>query len=74
MWYLIVSIPDLCTITYLFYLCFVFYDFASVDCYLVVACCERADLLALVFDVLLCICLFPMWYPGSDEVLDCINS
>ena len=34
----------------------------------------RADLLALVYDVLLCFCHFPMWYPGSGMVLDCIDS
>ena len=41
---------------------------------LVVTCWERADLLALVCDVLLCVCHFPMWYPGSGVVLDCIDS
>ena len=48
--------------------------FASVHCCLVVTCCERADLLALVCDVLLCFCHFPMWYPGLGVVLDCIAS
>ena len=28
----------------------------------------------LVCDVLLCFCYFPMWYPGSGVVLDCIDS
>ena len=35
---------------------------------------ERADLLALVCDGLLYLCHFPMWYPGSGMVLDCIDS
>ena len=47
--------------------------FASVHFCLEVTCLERADLLALVFDVLLCFCHVPMWYPGSGEVLDCID-
>ena len=38
--------------------------FASVNFCLVVTCWERADLLALVCDVLLCFCHFPMMYPG----------
>ena len=34
---------------------------------------KRADLLALVCDVQLCFCHFPMWhYPGSGVFLDCI--
>ena len=48
--------------------------FASVHCCLVVTCWERADLLALIYDVKLCFCLFPMWYPVSGVVLDCIDS
>ena len=48
--------------------------FESVHCCLVVTCWERADLLALVCDVLLCFCLFHMWYSGSGVVLDCIDS
>ena len=35
--------------------------FASVQCCLVVTCWERADLLALVCDVKLCFCRFPMF-------------
>ena len=38
--------------------------FASVHRCLVVTCWERADLLALVCNVKLCFCHFPMWYPG----------
>ena len=48
--------------------------FVSVHCCLFVTCRERADLLALVCDVLFCFCHFPMWYPGSGVVLDCIDS
>ena len=47
--------------------------FASVNCCRMVTCWERADLLALVGDVY-CIFDFPMWYPGSGVVLDCIVS
>ena len=46
----------------------------SVHWFLVVSCWERADLMAVVCDVLLCVCHFPMWYPGSGVVLDCIDS
>ena len=35
---------------------------------------KGADLLALVCGVKLCFCYFPMWYPGSGVVLDCIDS
>ena len=52
----------------------VFHAFASVHCCLVVTCWEGADLLALVCDVLLCFCHFPVWYPGSGVVLDCLDS
>ena len=48
--------------------------FVSVYCCPVVTCWEGADLLALVCDVKLCFCYFPMWYPGSGVVLDCIDS
>ena len=48
--------------------------FASVHCYVVVTCWERAVLLALVCDAKLCFCHFPMWYLGSVVVLDCIDS
>ena len=57
----------------LFLSCFS-HAFASVLCRLVVTCWERADLLSLVGDVLLCFCYFPMLYPGSGVVLDCIIS
>ena len=53
---------------------FVFHAFVSVHCCLVVTCWERADLLALVCDVYLWFCHFPMWYPGSGVVLDCIDA
>ena len=47
--------------------------FASVRCCPVVACWERADLLAFVGDVYV-FCDFSVWYPGSGVVLDCIVS
>ena len=49
-WYLIVSIPDLCTLTYFLHV-FVMLLCASVYCCLVIAYWESADLLALVCDV-----------------------
>ena len=48
--------------------------FVSVYCCFVVTCWETADLLALVCDVKLCFCRFPIWYPGPGVVLDCIDS
>ena len=48
--------------------------FASVLCCLVVTCLERAGLLALAGDVYRIFCYFPMWYPRSGVVLDCIAS
>ena len=35
---------------------------------------HHSDLLALICDVWLCFCHFPMWYPGSGVVHDCIDS
>ena len=46
----------------------------SVHCSLAVTCWERADLLALLCVMLTCVCHFPMWFPGSGVVLDCIES
>ena len=54
-----------------YYVC---HAFASAHCCLVVTCWERADLLALICGVKLCDCYFPIWYPGSGLVLDCIDS
>ena len=56
------------------HLCYFGLVFVMLSHVSVVTCCERADLLALVCDVLLCVCHFPMWYPGSGAVVDCINS
>ena len=39
-----------------------------------VTCWKSADLFALVCDVKLCFCHFPMWHPGSGVVLDSIDS
>ena len=47
--------------------------FLSVHCSLVVTCWERANLLALMWDVLLYLCHFLVWCPGSGEVLDCMD-
>ena len=59
---------------HLYFLCLVLsHAFASVHCCFVDLCWERTDLLALVGDVY-CIFYFPMWYPGSGVVLDCIVS
>ena len=52
----------------------VFHALASVHCCLVVTCWEMADLLALVCDVSLRFCHFPMWYPWPGVVLECIDS
>ena len=49
------------------------YAFACAQCCLVVTCWERADLLTLVCVVKLCGCYFPIWYPGSGVVFDCIG-
>ena len=52
---------------HLCYLCLV-YAFPSIHCYLVVTWWERADLMAIVCDVLFCYCQFPcgilgqVWY------------
>ena len=48
--------------------------FASVYCCCVVICWEGADLLTLVCDNVLCFYHFPIRYPGSSVVLDCIVS
>ena len=50
------------------------HDFASVHCCLVVTCWERADLLAFVFMFSCVFVTFPLWYPGSGVVLDCIDT
>ena len=60
--------------SFMLFLSCVCHAFASVHCCLVVTCWERADLLALVCDVYLWFCHFPMWYPWSGVVLDCIDS
>ena len=57
-------------VDHLCYFCLVFVMLSG----LFIAALERADLLALVCDVKLYFCHFPMWYPGSGVVLDCIDS
>ena len=63
------------------HLCFfvscVSHTLVFVYCCLVVTCWERADLLALIGDIYFCLFYFwyfPMRYPGSGVVLDCIVS
>ena len=58
----------------MFFVSCVSHAFASVLCCIVVTYLERASLLALVGDVYRIFCYFPMWYPGSGVVLDCIAS
>ena len=53
---------------YFIFMSCICHAFVSVHGCLVVTCWERADLLLIVF------CHFPMWYPGSGVVLDCIDS
>ena len=47
--------------------------FAFAHCCLVVICWEKADLLALVCDVKLCLFHFPIWHPGTGVVLNCLD-
>ena len=60
--------------SFLLFMSCVCHAFSSVHCCLVVTCWEMTDLLALVCDVELCFCHFPMWYPESGVLLDCIDS
>ena len=46
----------------------------SVPCLIVVAVWKKADLLALVCDVFVCVCHFPIWCTGSGVVFDCVYS
>ena len=46
----------------------------SVPCSLVVTCWDRADLLALLYLMFLVFCHFPLWWPGSGVIIDCIDS
>ena len=71
-WDLILFVAFFCG-SFVLFRHWVCHDFASGQCSLVVTCLDRADLLALVCDVKLCSCHFPMWYPESGVVLDCIN-
>ena len=48
--------------------------FVFVHFCLAVTAWERADLLALVCNVLLYFCHIPARYPGSGVLLDCIDS
>ena len=57
------------------YLCFVF---VMISCLFIAALWSPAGRgltsWLLVCDVFLCFCHFTMWCPGSDVVLDCIDS
>ena len=48
----------------------------SVSCSHVVTCRKRGDFLALLYVLFSCVCFchFPIWCPGSGEVLNCIDS
>ena len=46
----------------------------SVSCSLLLACWERADLLAFLYVMFSCVLLLPIRYPESGLVLDCIDS
>ena len=47
----------------------------SITCSLVVTCWGKDWLLgSLVRDVLLCLCQFPIWCPGSGLVHECVDS
>ena len=59
---------------FLFCLVFAMSLCASVYMCFVVTCWEMADLLALVFVVSTVSLSLSHWYPGSDVVLDCIDS
>ena len=59
-------------VDHLRYFCLMFVMHLSTSVYwcLVATCMETADLLAFVCGVYLCICHFPMWYPGSSVIFD----
>ena len=61
-------------VCFFLYLNCVSHAFASIHCCLVVTYWERAELLALVGDIYGIFCYFPIWYPESGVVLDCIVS
>ena len=69
MWYLIVSIPDLCTLTYFVLLSGLFIAV------LFLALGKGWPHGSLERDVIcLCFCHFTMWCPESGVVLDCTDS
>ena len=72
----LLTVPRQCFFcgSFLLFIFHVCHAFLSVRCSLLVNCWERAVLLALVCDILLCFCHFPVWCPGSGVVLDCIDS
>ena len=56
---------------YFCYLCFIL---VMLSCLCIVAVWSPPGIGFLVCNVLLCFCHFPVWCPGSDVVLDCIDS
>ena len=62
----------LCLLCFRDFLC---HTVLNVHCSLEVTCWERADLLALLCVLFfLVFCHYPIWRPGSDVVLHCIDS
>ena len=60
------------------HLCYFCILFAMLSCLLIAALWspaeKRADLLAPICALKLCLCYYPMWYPGSGVVFDHIVS
>ena len=68
---ILLSVPRQCFSygSFVLFMYCVCHAFVSVVCSLLI-CWENAELLALICDVLLCFCHFPLWCPGSGVVLD----
>ena len=58
----------------MFFVSCVSHAFASVHCCLVVTGKGLTSWLLLLMFIGFLFCFFPMWYPGSGVVLDCIVS
>ena len=80
MWYLIVSFPDLCRLSYFFmdmdHLCYLCPVFVMLSRLFIAALWSPAGkgLTYWLLFVMFVFCHFSMWYPGSGVVLDCIDS
>ena len=60
---------------HLCYLCLVFFMLLRLFIAALRSPARKRGTSSLLFVMfLLCFCHFPMWYPGSGVVLDCINS